>query len=477
MFIMRTLFFLSFLSIPSLAMAENPLIGSWMEISSGRTIDILDGFKPNQGPILVADSEGGVTTSKWLQEGEEITIGMDYANYTASINARGQLELGTTYGDPKVYSPINSASAISTIGLKEDEDAFIAKLLQYKWLTSLNGAEAIFKNTFSLDSGVVELVDDGELFDLRSWGLASGALKIGSDVLLEGRISGGYFVGLNKDDNFVVFKSLGDAPATVTTSVAEERDAFFDAFLTGDWQTIKYDGSYIHKFRPIFGELSGVQFSLRDDRLNDDNKWEYSPTTGSLKLGYKEYVGALIVNGTLAFVETDGSQTFYKRSPNSGSKRFTLGDVKQSPLNEKSLLRVSEMLAPQLQRGSYLYQLEFSDELRTGYVHRFRSEPFNITGETFSSELISKSETLYQIEDFLVFGGAEVFKMDATASRLKPKSDVELEASISVQRDLQNSLREKNVVVRILKSDGTTVDVDLPVADFSNIAQISILTE
>jgi hypothetical protein len=164
---------------------------------------------------------------------------------------------------------------------------------------------------------------------------------------------------LDDNDNFVIYKSLGDASQQVTTDVESNRDQFFDAFLTGEWETAFYDTTYIHKFRPIYGELAGVAFTTDGNRLLEDQEWEYSPATGALRIGYTEYVSALVVNDTLALVEGDGEQRFYNRVRNGNSKRFTLGDVRTVALSENSLANVVEMLSPQLQRGDFLYSFEF----------------------------------------------------------------------------------------------------------------------
>ena len=223
--------------------------------------------------------------------------------------------------------------------------------------------------------------------------------------------------------------------------------------------------------------MAGKRFSIINNRLFSNHSWEYSPATGALEIGGTEYVGALIVNETLALIDKSGDQTFYNRLKNGNMKRYTLGDVKTVSLSENSLQKVKEMLAPQFQRDDYFYSFEFKKDGRTGFTHKWRSTPFNITGETFETDLIGESENLFQVEDFVVFDDRATFKMDTSESRLKPKSDDEVATDVAKQKSLKTSAQTKTVKVRMSTTSGETIDVALPVNNLSEITSISILTE
>ena len=303
-------------------------------------------------------------------------------------------------------------------------------------------------------------------------------LTTDSSVIIEARVTDQYFVGLDQNDEFIVYKSIQPAAEQVTTDAELQRAQFFDALLTGEWETKKsWGGTLTHKFRPVYGELAGKLFTVDESRLSSDSSWEYSPATGALKVDYTEYVGALVVNETLALIQKNGDQKFYNRLRNGNTKRYTLGDVKIISLSENSLPKVKETLSPQFQRGEYLYSFEFKDDGRTGFTHMWRSTPFSITGETFKTELIGTSETLFQVEDFVVFEGDETFKMDTSESRLRPKTDDEVAGDVAKQIELQTNAQTKTVKVRMLTSVGDTVDIVLPVSSFSEIMSISIITE
>ena len=110
-------------------------------------------------------------------------------------------------------------------------------------------------------------------------------------------------------------------------------------------------------------------------------------------------------------------------------------------------------------------------------MHKWRSEPFTITGETFNNDLVGEAENLYQVEDFMIFGEDEVFKIDVSPSRLRPKTDEEVASSVALQKKLKSEALSQNLVVKVLKKDGSTIDVKLPIGDFSEVANISVVRE
>jgi len=203
--------------------ANNAYFGSWENITTGDRVDILDGFKTGVGPVLSIKNDGSVSTNKWENSNGEFSLTLGYDGYTASLDPSGNLLLSPSYGDPILMSPVGESEEKTTINLKDDEVGFIETLSTYKWLTSLDGNSAMFKSTFSPDSGVVELTKDDKLDDLLSFGIASGVIKIGSEVIIEARINDQYFIGINERDDFIVFKSLEKAPVVVSTVLAQQR--------------------------------------------------------------------------------------------------------------------------------------------------------------------------------------------------------------------------------------------------------------
>jgi hypothetical protein len=464
-------------SLMTEAAADPQFYGSWVEVETGLQIDVLDGFKPNAGPILIFDEDGGVTSDSWKSSEGKFELTFEYNRYDASINESGALVLSPNYGDELIFNQIDTGETTASITLKDDEVAFISRLQDSIWLMSDDGSEAVFKSTFGPDTGVLETVQNNDLVDLRGWSVSSGVLKVGDNVIVEARLSSRYFVGLDQRDNFIVFKVSGVAEQQIKTDLEAEREKFFDELLTGEWISKIYGTEYIHKFRPVYGDLSGEVFTLKDGRLNSDEGWEYSPGTGALRIGYTNYVGASIVNSTLALIQENGDQKFFNKLKNGNDKRFTLGDVKSTQMSEASLRKVNEMLSPQMQRGNFLYAFEFKQDGRTGFAHQWTSSPFTVTGDTFESNLFGRVKNLFQVEDFIIFEDNAIFKMDSSVSRLKPKTDDEAAQDVEKEKQNQRSLKENTLKVRVRTVAGDSFDVPLPIGSFSDISSVSIVVE
>jgi hypothetical protein len=475
-----TVFFLAVLiliaSVTHSASADE-IYGSWADSDTGMRIDILDGFKPGQGAVLSVGSDSKVKSGSWTNVDGKITLNIGWKSYDVSMPEGDRLLLGQTYGKSVLLSRLGTEEIAETVSLKEDSTAFIDLLNSKVWITSLDGRNAVFKRTFSPDAGVLELSKDDVLEGLQSWSVASGVLKLESTLLIEARINDRFFVGLDKNDNFVVFRAIEDAPEVVSTDLKREREEFFNALLTGEWETSSGSRLKTTRFRPVFGELAGKKITTTRGRLTSQSDWEYSPSTGAIKIGYSKYNGAVIVNDTIALLKENGDQEFYRRAPASSDKRYTLADLKQTALNENSKAKVQSMLGYQVYRDNFLYSWEFDSEGRAGYLHKWVSTPFVIAGETMETEGAGKRNVLRQVEEFLIFDDKEVYQLDSTVSRLRPKSDTEAAADAAAAQGAIDNAMQKKLMLRLLTKDGRTVDVALPVSSFSDIGSMSIVAE
>lgn len=460
----------------SLSASANTMYGSWTNKESGSRIDILDGFKPGTGPVLSVDKDNQVKAGSWSDENGTITVKIGWDKFTLETTSANQVSLKKNFGDATVYERLVTDASTETVSLKDNPEAFITKLQSKLWVTSIDGQFGVFKPTFSNDAGVLELADANQLTDLRSWAVASGVLKINRDVIVEARVNDEFFVGLDERDKFVVFRSTDNAASLNATDLKSEREAFFNQLLTGEWISTGFGVSTV-RFRPTFGELAGKVISTREGKLNKQSNWEYSPSTGALKLGYTEYKGALIVNETLALLEDDGDQVFFSRSRQSSDKRYTLADVKQTALNENSLAKIQEMLGLQSYQDEYLFSWEFNPDGRSGYLHKWQSRPFTITGETLDQDGIGKRNTLRQIEEFLIFDDKEVYQLDTSISRLRPKTDAEAIADTEKSQKAKASALTKQLTLRISTRSGETLDVEIPLSDFTDITNLAIISE
>jgi len=454
-------------------LADSRIVGQWAG-DDGSTIEVLDGFKVSTGPILMTDAEGQLSTGSWkVNDDESINIEIGWSEYPVKFINPTTFEWG--YGD--IFTKSGENEVLSKISLKDSPNDFVGELVQTLWTTSSSGGTADFSITFTNESGVVVQTDIEGKTNASSWSIASDVLKLGDSIIIEASISSAYFIGLDSYDDFIVFKSVGESSVKQKTSMNDEREEFFDQFLTGTWVEMSY-GDLIVKFRPIFGELKGKVFDLRDDRLVGHYDWEYSPSTGALNMYGREYIQAKTVGDTLVLLNTEGDQAFFIRDKESNGVRYTLADVKQVPLNENSLPKIEKELSGQFQYEDDLYLFEFSDEKRTGFVHKFMAKPFSITGETFSTELMNyESNVLYMVEDFVLFGGHDVFKRDASHARLKVKSEKEIEKDAQMEGERIKDLTGKQLFAVITLSDGSVVDVPLGIPDLNDVEKIELVVE
>ena len=361
--------------------------------------------------------------------------------------------------------------------LKEDQNAFVDKLGRSVWLTSTEGEQAIFKSTFSVDSGVLELyTSTGELKGLEPWGISSGVLKIDDNVLVEARISEGYLIGRDHDDRFVVFLAVRGTTSQGRIELAKQREDFLSKLLTDTWQRTFYGGKVSYKFRNVEGPLKGRVLRLENDEFDGASVWEYSPATGALKIDYTDYIGGLVIGDTLALLEENGEQRFYQQRPNGPGKAYSMSDVNAVRVNETKVGDLMSLLDGQFQLDGYLYSFEFKDDGRTGYVHKWRSDPFTVVGQQISAQQSYDAEIVYSVGEYLIFDGGLALKRDATASHLRPKTDAEAARDQQAMEAKLEALGETSVVLRITDVDGNTSEFALPYHSMANVAEIQFIS-
>ena len=327
---MRLLPLLFLLIIPGIAVSNDNLVGVWENSETNMRLDILDGFKPNRGAVLTISNGTNTDIGIWEIRDSEIRLIIGYYNREVkNLDEDGFQWNGIPF---KKQHEINEDEIIV---LRRDESGFIDRLTGNVWLTSNEGRTSVFKSTFSIDSGVVETFSsEGELHSLESWGVSSGVLKIGGNVIVEARMSQSYMMGLDERDNFFVLKAISPLSVHSRTDLERQRFEFLKLLVTDVWQRTRYNEKRDYKFRPIEGPLKGRRVRLLNDKLEASDTWEYSPSTGALKIGYTEYIGGVVIDDTLALVVEDGDQTFYRRIPSGSGREFTVSDVRKTPINE-----------------------------------------------------------------------------------------------------------------------------------------------
>ena len=470
---MLRILFVLLLMTPGIAFADDRVIGVWMNAEQNLRLDILDGFKSNRGVVLAIENGIETKLGNWETEDSTTTMRIGWRASPVTFWAPDTFEW-----NDRAFKKQQEISEEGVVSLRQDKAGFIDRLTGSVWLTSTEGRTALFKSTFSTDSGVVEtLSKDDDLDALSAWGIASGVLKIGRNVIIEARASRNYMIGLNERDEFLVFRSSSPLSIGNRSDLATQRVEFLALLVTDAWQQVFYDEYRDYRFRPIEGPFKGRRLYVKDGNLESFSTWEYSPSTGALRIGRTEYIGGLVIGNTLALMEKDGDQTFYKRKPGGLGKSFTVADVKISEINETRGAELAATLSGQFQNESYLYSFEFNEDQRTGYVHKWRSDPFTITGHELAVDLFREAERVYEIEDIVLFDERFALKRDATASRLRSKTQREVvEDRTNMEKRLER-LEEQNLILRITDIYGKRYDISLPLSSLAEVTEFQLITQ
>ncbi len=461
------------LMIPGIAAADERILGVWVNADESIRLDVLDGFRPNRGAVLAIENGIETRIGNWETKGSIISMQIGWRSSPVTFWAPDTFEWRDT-----AYKKQREIAEEDVVLLKQDEAGFIDKLTGYVWLTSTEGRTSRFKSTFSTDSGVVETLSrDGDLAALNSWGVASGVLKVGRNVIIEARASQEYMIGINEKDDFVIFRATGLVSIPDRADLATKRAEFLTMLVTDTWQQVYFDTYRDYKFRPIEGPFRGRRIYFENGSLEGSATWEYSLSTGAIRIGHTEYVGGLVIGDLLALLKEDGDQTFFKRGQGGLGRIFSVADVKTHDIDETKGSELSVALSGQFQKESYLYSFEFNEDNRTGYIHQWRSEPFTITGHELTTKLFRKAEKIYEVEDLVLFDDRFILKRDATASRLRPKTQSEVFADKTRMEKQLQELGETAVLLKITGRDGSSHEIRLPFSSMREVLEIQILAQ
>ena len=485
------LLFSILLFISTSVISNEALIGSWQN-NEGVRMDIIDGFKPNVGPVIYweKDELSEVYTlsevHSWSVDpnSNELKIYWDSGVFNVS-NDGNQLYWNTVSWKDReelLWKKIDDIEMENVIDLKKDPDTFINELTSFQWSSgSKDHDKKEFTKTFSSTEGILSEFDNDNNFDgISSWGIASGVMKIGSyDLYLEAKISEKFLVAVDDDDKFL-FLFKGDKKEIFErVSLSDSREKFLSALTTGAWLSKGYSSDTIYRYRPIEGALKGRVFTEEDSKLIRTDIWEYSPSTGAFKKSYTEYPSALNIGDILVFVDTNGNQYSYYRDKSVEMKAFSLNDVTNIPITERSTDEIKTTLNKQMSvgSGSDFTLFEFNKDNRTGYFHEWKSSPFQITGQTLTINDYYEIEQLYLVEDYVVFDERWSKKIDTRESRMKPKTDEEaekdsIEAKTKLEAEVKSSLK-----IKIELKDGTSKTIPIPVSSLLDLKSISVITQ
>jgi len=371
----------------------------------------------------------------------------------------------------------------NVIDVKQDPDAFINELTNYKWSSNSRKSDTKeFTKTFTSSEGIFsEFDNNNDLISISSWGIASGVMKIGDygSLYIEAKISDKFLLGVDDDDAFLVLYKGDVKETSERVSLQDSREQFLSSLTTGAWlQKGGWGPDTVFRYRPVEGDLKGRVFREQDNKLIATEVWEYSPSTGSFLQSYIEYTAGLNIGEILVFVDKNGKQYPYYRDKSVEMKTFTLNDVKNIPITERLKDEISNTLNKQMSvgGGNDFTLFEFNEDNRTGYFHEWVSSPFQITGQTLTIGDYDQFEKLYLVEDYVLFDDTIGRKIDTRESRMKPKTNDEAKKdSIEAKQTLEEETTS-SIKIKIDLKDGSSTTIPIPVSSLNDLQSISVIT-
>jgi hypothetical protein len=464
--------------LSSPVIANEALIGSW-ENNDGKRMDILDGFKPNVGPVIIWESGELSEVYTWQVNTNTSELSIYWSSGVFNISNNGnQLNW-----ERESWAKIDDIEMKNVLNLKNDPDAFINELTGFSWSSSSSqNDKKEFTKTFTSTGGVLSEFDkDNNFTGISSWGVASDALKIGDySVYLESKISEKFLIALDTNDSFLVLYKGEKKEIFDRVTLADSREKFLASLTTGGWKTgNSYWGNYVYRYRPIEGELKGRVFTENNSKLISSEVWEYSPSTGAFIQSYTEYTSALNIGDILVFVDTNGNQSSYFRDKSVEMKHFTLNDVTNIPVTERSKDELKELINQQMSvgGGNVFTLFEFNQDNRTGYFHEWESTPFQITGQTLTIDDYYQFEQLYRVEDYVLFDEQWSKKIDTRESRMKPKTDIEAKEDSVKAIEVLDEDTQTSIKIKIELTDGTSKTIPIPLSSLLDLKSITVITQ
>jgi hypothetical protein len=121
--------------IAEISNADSRIYGVWENAEQKLRLDILDGFKAGQGPILQIKDDGSVEAGSWEEKSGEIKVKLGYSSYTLGLDGDSKIFLNPSYGDGISFLRTKPKASSQSVTLKDNEAAFLDKLIANEWVT------------------------------------------------------------------------------------------------------------------------------------------------------------------------------------------------------------------------------------------------------------------------------------------------------------------------------------------------------
>ena len=449
--------------------ADLPLLGRWLDSNQKKGYEFLEGFGPNVGVVLILENSKVKNIYKWTLYPDKQTIKFGYGEKTISLKGNNLILNNKTFQKTIIESPQSPI-----ISLKKSEIGFIDSLTKFSWKGLISSSESTsFLIGFTNNSGLHSLKKNKEE-SLNSWSISNGILKIGGEIFPNAKITDNYLILLTSNDYFRAFKK-GEKLETLSRSdLLKEKEMFIKKLTSGTWNSSGYR-HYLYEYRPTFGDLSGSIFVYQGNKNNFQNSrsWEFSTETGILKTGYTEYINAKIIGEYLLLLNKNGNTEEYVRA-----KEFPMNDenhdkVKDFVVSEKESGELKKQLSRYWMIGSDKYIFTFKPNANEGFLHKFKSIPIAIRGNTFKTDSTYKEVRLW--EDKIIFDKNEFsLKVENSPVFMKPIDKSEA-VEINKKQKKENKELLKNTAQLIVNlKNGKKITLDLPVKSFSEINLIEL---
>ncbi len=459
-----------------LAPLSAEIAGTWQRDDSKLEFEILPTIDGKYGSFMVIEGGEATDSGFWRVDDEQYSLTLGYSSGNVKV-VNEDLFIWRS----SAYTRTDDVPEAPAVTIKDDSTSFVEQLLSVQWKNFNEKKTYLFRRTFSLTEGVVEIFDfDGELVELKAWSISSGILKVGSNLYVNAFASEQHMSCLTSSNRVHTFLATTEISESVRTSIQEDREAFLKAFTTGTWRLVSTIwADRIHHFFPVESELKGRMVAKRSGNYDNWSQWEYSPSTGALKIGYSNYVGAMIVGPTLALIDSSGSQTFYYRQINKDDRQYSLKNVTLIQLNERNADQIAKALEGYFQSTSQTYYFEFSPETLNGYLHTFTSKPLSLSGNRLRSDNLGYgyADRLWLVDDMLIFDESNLLIRENKQVRLKPLSDEESEKELLRNRELATQAKETTAQLVLTTTGGTKHTFEVPITDLSEIKSLCVVLE
>jgi hypothetical protein len=448
--------------------AASDLIGNWTSTDKKLRYDFLEGFAPKKGVVIQYENGKPKSVDEWEIRPDGVKFGYSTNEYKILDN--------TMIFEGKNFQRLPIKKSGKIIELKRESQIFIDTLVGSYWLNPIEEESYQYKKGFSSTSGIYSITEKGKLASLGSWSFANGVIKIDSSVYPNGRIAGDFLFLLTSRNNIKVLKRGKKSLTLETVELKKKGKEFIRKLVSGRWMTpSSYSTPKYEEFRPIFGDLSGVIFNFNGSDFTGSSKWEYSLKTGSIKSGYTEYPNAQIQGPFLILLKKDGETETSVRPKGENIKEFTHAEVKRIKVTETDTETLRSLLGRQWYNSPDTYKFVFQENGKEGWLHKFRSYPFIISGNTLNIKGLSEVKDIRFVDGKIVLGDdQQSYFSDSKIVYLAHQGKEAATKLANLQKQKAQESAKSKLVLKIKMRDGASHRVVLPVGEMKNIISLSV---